>query len=1124
MKKKLLIPVFLAALALPLSLSNKVTGLDAQFIGYDNLTDYLAHGVEVNGQLADEGFVLLKNQDDFLPMSGSEKISVVGKSSTNLVLGGSGSGAASTSSGVHEIQLNESLTTVGFEINPNMATFYRSASGGRTNGNSSWKGLSEVTIGETPFSEYTPAVKASMEEDYNDAAIMVISREGSEGCDVKTCNAHDSKKTNTSYEAISHKHALELSDNEQDLFDYITDKFENVIILVNSGNVFECDQFENNDAVKAVIWIGCPGDVGTGAVGRILTGEVNPSGRTVDTWARDFTQDPTFQNFSDNAQTNLVTRGGKEYYFPQDTMFNADGSPVKSEGTANGNPTYEDQEAKVVNYGLNGVRPSAYVSYEEGIYVDYRYYETKYADLAKDNQSTADDWYNGEGSKEGTGVVYPFGYGLSYTEFSQKIVSSNIDHKLLKSGNMKVEVKVEVKNIGNRAGKEVVQLYWKAPYTAGGIEKADRVLCAFDKTDMLEPNESQTLTLTFDTQDFADYDCFDANNNGFCGYELDGGNYQITLNKNAHEEIDTINFRVADGGIKYEVDLYTGYTVENRFTDNGFYSSLPSEDDFEFTQFTREDMDESFPTHPTIEDRTLGSNSRVQEFFEHAFTTADIDTDVTNYEYMPKEAYVSKADIEALGWTQQSSKLSNKEMKFSELYYADLDDPKWDTFMNQLTFDEMIPFINGGDQNPAIDGTGKSGITSQDGPQKYKDGMSGKGIYWVCLPIAAATYNVELVHEQGRCIGNECQFTSNTYGWCGPAVNIHRSPFGGRNFEYYSADPLISGRMGGRVVAGATDGGIYCFFKHFVVNDQEKNREGVATFLSEQALRQVYLKAFQYVIQEGKSMGIMSSYNRLGLMETAASYPLLTEVLRNEWGFKGHVISDMAHHQSSGSVFNNKYYENIHNRVLAGCNQQLDNGTYTNDILPKWDNSKGCPVYNGQESYSWWYAVRTMCKGVLYSAARSAYTSKDRIMNANLTFEGAKYGIVEAAIDEDISIKVSAPEKINGQAVGSYELSIDPVTPLPSGLSFNDGVISGKVSAPQTRFVHVILTSGTTKYCSTLELHIMAVGNNAETEEYKDAKKKGCFGGLEVSLIGVTVLASIAVGAIFFSRKRKIAE
>ena len=1120
MKKRVLIPAFLIGMALPLALAqNQASPVSASFLGVSGQNDYLAHGLEVNAQLADEGFVLLKNEDGFLPMDTSDednapKISIVGKSSVNLVKGGGGSGDASVSSGVHYIDLQESLTTAGFKINPDLTAFYKDnnqSGSGRTNGNSGWKGLSEVTIGETPFSSYTDALKASMESDYNDAAIMVISREGSEGCDVKACNAHDSIKTNNSFEAVSEKHALQLSDNEQDLFDYITDVFDNVIIMINSGNIFQCDQFENNDAVKAVLWTGSVGDVGAGAVGRILSGEVNPSGHTVDTWARDFTKDPTFQNFSDNAQTNLVTdANGKKYYYPQDTMFNADGTPVKSEGSYKGDPTWENEENKVVTAGLNGVRPSSYVEYEEGIYYDYRYYETRYADKLKKNKKAANEWYDGE-----EGVIYPFGYGLSYTTFSQKIVSSNIENKLLKSGNLKVEVKVEVKNTGKVEGKDVVQLYWKAPYYEGGIEKADRVLCAFGKSKMLKPGEKDVVTLSFNTQEVANYDFMDKNNNDFRGYELEEGTYHLSLNKNAHEEIASIEFRVDKGGIQYDKDLYTGYTVENRFTDNGFYNSLPSEDDFEFTQFSRENMDDTFPEHPTIAGRTLGANSRVQEFFTHAFTPADIDS-TTTYEYMPKEAYVSKEQFQALGWTQASSKSSNKTIKFNELYNLDYDDPKWDEFLNQLTYDEMIPFINGGDQNPGIDGTGKSGISSQDGPQKYK---GANGVYWVCLPIAAATYNLELVAEQGRCIGNESQFTGSNYGWAGPAVNIHRSPFGGRNFEYYAADPLLSGRMAGRVVAGATDGGLYCFFKHFAVNDQEKHREGVAAFLSEQALREIYLKAFQYVIQEGNSTGIMSSYNRIGLMETAASYPLLTEVLRNEWGFKGHIISDMTHRGSSGSAFDNRYYENINNRVLAGCNQQLDNSSYTSDILPQWDNSKGCPVYNGVESYSWWYAVRQAVKGVIYSAAKCAGNGGSRLEEAGLRFSGLVENRYIAVVDQDINIEITLPEDKSG------ELSIDEFTPLPEGLALEGNVISGKISSPMNKFVHVILTDDNNKQTlSSFQLVITAIGSDAETETYSKGCAGGCAGGIEASLISMAALGALAIGALLINRKRKIAE
>ena len=515
----------------------------------------------------------------------------------------------------------------------------------------------------------------------------------------------------------------------------------------------------------------------------------------------------------------------------------------------------------------------------------------------KASGQNADEWYNGN-----KGVVYPFGYGLSYTTFSQEIVSSNLDEKPISDPNKQVEVKVKVTNTGAVAGKEVVQLYWKAPYFAGGIEKASKVLCAFDKTDILEPGASQELTLKFYIQDFANYDFSDANGNKFKGYELDGGNYQVVLGKNAHEEIDKIDFSVTKKGIKFLVDRYTGNKVENRFTDNGFYSSLPGENDIEFTQMHRDDFANTFPTHPTIEDRTLGENSRVEEFFTHEFTLADIDVETT-YEYMPKAAYKTKQDIEALDWTQAEDTSGEVTINFKELLNSEMDDPRWKDFMDQMTFSEMLQFVSGGgNHNPAISRLGKDSTGDSDGPQRFKY------MWWPSGPIVAATYNVDLAKKQGECVGMEGKI-QGTQGWAGPGVNIHRSPFGGRNFEYYSADPFLTGRISGRVVAGATDRGVYCYFKHFAVNDQEKGREGISAFVTEQALREIYLKAFQLPIQEGKALGIMSSYNRLGLMETAASYPLLTEVLRNEWGFKGSIISDMTHH--SNSAHNRNCYENI---------------------------------------------------------------------------------------------------------------------------------------------------------------------------------------------------------------------
>ena len=485
MKKKLLVPIFLAAIALPVALNRGTGAVNAEFIGeITNKNDYLKFGYKVNAQMADEGFVLLKNRKNesgkaFLPMAGNEKVSLVGKNSIKIARGGGGSGDAQPTKSADAIDFEKSLKDAGFDVNPTALTFYKGSSSGsgRANGNDGWKGNSQVVIGETPIASVTgnASLMASLDE-YNGAAIQVLTREGSEGCDVKTCNAHDSKATNSSNKKISDRHALQLSENEEALLNELKNHTDNIIIVINSSNIMECDALEKDPKVAAILWVGNPGDVGAGAVGRILKGEVNPSGHTVDTWARDFREDPTFQNFSDNSQTNEITlSNGDVYYAPQDTMFTKDGEPMMSFGT---DKSYKDhskprwdsarggEEAKVVAGGINGVKPAAYVSYEEGIYVDYRYYETKYADMAAKDQAAADEWYNGQ-----KGVVYPFGYGLSYTTFHQEIIKSNIkkDGKINEKNEV-ISFRVKVTNTGNVAGKDAVQLYWKAPYKKGGIE------------------------------------------------------------------------------------------------------------------------------------------------------------------------------------------------------------------------------------------------------------------------------------------------------------------------------------------------------------------------------------------------------------------------------------------------------------------------------------------------------------------------------------------------------------------------------------------------------------------------------------------------------------------------------
>ena len=1119
MKKKLLLLGLLPVLGMGATSTTKGVNaaagkLDSFFSDIGNDRDkYCQKAMDLNQRISDEGCVLLKN-DGFLPMAKNSKVSLAGKSSISLVRGGAGSGAGSVSRGITEIKMVDSLESAGLLVNKTLTSFYESsASGsGRTNGNSNWKGISEVTIGETPLSSYSQDVLASIDE-YKDAAIFVISREGSEGCDVKTCNAHDSQKNPN---PISKRHALEMSVNEEALFNELKQHTDHIIIIINSGNAYECDVFEKDDKVSGILWIGTPGANGAGAVGRILTGDVNPSGKTVDTWTRDFTKDPSFQNFSDNAQNNLVLdANGNEIYAPADTLFNADGTPVRSDGTYKGAPVYEDELNKVVTAGLNGVRPSSFLNYEEGIYVDYRYYETVYADMAKKDKAKADDWYNSE-----YGVVYPFGYGLSYTTFKQEIVKCDIENKEIKADCKDVRVNMEVKvtNTGNVAGKDAVQVYFKPPYVEGEIEKAYNNLCAIGKTGLLGAGESETIKLDFFLQDVASYDFTDANKNGFKGYELDAGDYQISLNKSAHEEYASVSFKIKED-LKYDVDRYTGYKVENRFTDNGFYSSLPGENDFEFTQMTREDFEGTFPTHPTIESRTLGANSRVQEFFTHRFTMADVEESDT-WEYVPKDVYKTKEDIEALGWSQveagKALAANQRSLKFEDMVGVALDDPKWDVLLNEFTWEEMEQFVDGASHNPGIEAIGKPNTNDSDGPSKFK-------IMWWCGgPIVAATFNERLAKEQGDCVGMEAHIES-TYGWAGPGVNIHRSPFGGRNFEYYSGDPFLTGRIAGRVIEGATDKGIYCFFKHFAVNDQEKHREGVAAFLTEQALREIYLKPFQMCIQEGKSTGIMSSYNRLGLMETAASYPLLTEVLRNEWGFKGSIISDMTHH--GNSAFDAGMYENINNRLLAGCNNQLDGDDYSGDMNCEWKQSanggKGAPVYqnaNGEdvESYSWWYAVRKNCKECLYMCANcGAMSAKFDVIDADMKFEGSVNNRIVANVGDKLEIKVTF-----GEHDAIKDVKIDPATPLPEGLSFDGKKITGTVEKPCNVFVRVIFTDDMDAISgNTLNLTVLAV-KQVNAEEL-DGSDKGCSMSVVAASALVSLLAIAGAGLLLLRRKER---
>ena len=556
---------------------------------------------------------------------------------------------------------------------------------------------------------------------------------------------------------------------------------------------------------------------------------------------------------------------------------------------------------------------------------------------------------------------------------------------------------------------------------------------------------------------------------------------------------------------------------------------MPLENDIGFEQMSRSNLEETFPNAPTTEERTLKEGSKVQDYYCHEFTMADVEVD-KNTEYVPEAVQKTAEDIEALGWSQAETTTSSaNSIKFTELVGLDYEDEKWEEFMNQMTWAEMIPFCLGGnDQNPAISRAGKPGTGSSDGPSQFQT------IWWVGAPIVAATYNVELAHEQGEMVGIESHL-SGTFGWAGPACNLHRSPFGGRNFEYYSADPFLSGRMCGRVVSGATEKGVYCYFKHFAVNDQEKNREGTSTFLTEQTLRECYLKPFQMAVQEGKATGIMSSYNRLGLMETAASYPLLTEVLRNEWGFTGSIISDMTHHGNSNVNFN--CYENIHNRILAGCNNQLDSSSFADNLKVSWDNTQHCPVFgnNKTPTYSFWYAVRNSVKQTLYMVLRSGAMTKNTVVTqADMTFTGAIDNVYTGKFGEAVNIALQLPEEFevgstyNGKEILAATYEVDQYTPLPAGLTLDGDKIVGTSEVECNQFVRIIATleldDGTTaKVGDSFELFIT---KNYSTSNLLSAKAGANVpAGLIIGLCGggVVVIAAAVLVVLLVLKKKKAA-
>lgn len=812
-----------------------------------------ASAEELGMEIADEGIVLLKNEDNLLPMTDNKNLNVFGWASTNPVYGGTGSGALSDSYEI--VNLTSGLENAGFTLNTELSDFYTDYRADRPVVGM-WE--QEWTLPEPPTDQYSDELMNNAKE-FSDTAMIVFSRPGGEHIDLPE-NMEGMNYTNNSEDYADFPegtHYLELSQSERNLVDLVCENFENVIVVYNGANTLEMGFVNEYPQIKSALWVPGTGQNGFNSLGDILAGEVNPSGKTADTFVADLTAAPTFNNFGSFTYDNM-----DEFQISEDDQF------------------------------VPGALPH-FVNYVEGIYVGYRFWETA-ADEGLINYDES--------------VVYPFGYGLSYTTFTQEMGELNATDD-------SISVDVTVTNTGDTAGKDVVELYYTPPYTNGGIEKASVNLAAFDKTDLLEPGDSQTLTITFNIEDMASYDYQNAQ-----AYVLEAGDYEISLRSDSHTVIDSQTYNVADT-VTYGEDNARStdlVAATNQFDfAEGEIEYLSRADGFaNFAEVTAAPATYSMPE----EDKALFDN---------------------NSSWTPED---EEAEMPTTG--------ADNGLTLADLRGVDYDDEQWDDLLDQMTVDEMNQLIAlGGYQTGAADSVGKIQTTDCDGPASINNNFTGVGsIGFPSGVMIANTFNEDIANEFGQSIGQMAD-EMNVSGWYAPAMNLHRSAFAGRNFEYYSEDALLSGKIASQAVQGAAESGVYAYIKHFALNDQETSRwEMLTTWSNEQAIRELYLKPFEICVKEGDARAVMTSYNYIGSQWAGACAPLLETVLRDEWGFEGFVLTD--------------YFANF---GYMDATRSIYNGGST--CLASYDT--GSNYVNGTDSAATVQHMRDAVHGILYTTVNS---------------------------------------------------------------------------------------------------------------------------------------------------------
>ena len=811
---------------------------------------------EVAEEIMEDGIVLLKNES-LLPLNETKKLNIFGWESINPAYGGAGSGGINDLYDI--VSLNQGLENAGFSINQELVDFYNNY--GADNPEMSIQKQS-WTLPEPPVDTYSDELIKSAKE-YSDVAVVVLSRKAGEGhndipMDVKKA-AYDNNSDE--YDDFPEgEHYLQLSQTERDMVDMVCSNFDNVIVIYNGANQFELGFADEYPQIKSVVWCPGTGNVGFNALGKVFSGEVNPSGKTPDTFIYDMTTAPWWNNAEKTEYTNLA-----------------------------------DMAVEGMNAGTAQVYAPAFTNYVEGIYVGYKYYETAAQEGAIDYDKT---------------VQYPFGYGLSYTEFEQKMGE-------LEEKDGQISVDVEVTNTGDVAGKDVVEVYYNPPYTNGGIEKSSANLIEFAKTDLLQPGKSQIVTVTFSIEDMASYD-----ENNAKAYVLEKGDYVISINSDSHTVLDQKT---------YTADKDVVYKGENkRASDDTAATNVFEDAKGDVTYLSRADHFANYEEATAAPASAELGEPYVSEY--HLNSNFDKTTYLNDEDVMPTTG-------------------ADNGLTLADMRDADYDDPRWEKLLDQLTVDEMANMIAmAGYQTAAMDSVGKVATLDFDGPAAINNNFTGVGsIGFPIEVVVASTWNKELAQAWGECMGKISQ-EMGAEGWYAPGMNTHRTAFGARNYEYFSEDGVLAGNMGAKAVEGARKYGVYSYIKHFAM--YEGNAKMVSVWSNEQAIREIYLKPFEISVKQGGANAVMVSWSFLGDKWTGECSNLMNTVLRDEWGFRGMAITDFFRNNGHG-------FMNADAALANGVDVMLStfNGEENNEANPEHPTSV--------------LQMRNACKNVMYTVVSS---------------------------------------------------------------------------------------------------------------------------------------------------------